>query len=271
MEDYYFELEVFPTAQKEVFADLLTQLTQNAIEETENSVIARSEEDLSDVEFGIQEFSKAIDIECTTSLTQKKNEDWIKKYQDSVKSIEVGQFFVRPSWDQPKENKIDIIIDPALSFGSGHHETTNACLESISKYVTRDCEVIDVGCGSGILGIAASKLGATVDICDTDEVCIKDSEVNFALNNTKYNKAWVGSALKANKTYDVVIANIVADVLVFIASDLKKCLKPNGTLILSGILDKHLNKVLNKFTDLKNLETLQKNEWVTVVLENKES
>lgn len=270
MEDYYFELELFPAEQKELFADLLVQLTQNAIEETETSLIARSQEDLNDIQYGIEEFSKAIDIACPCTLTKKKNEDWIKKYQESVKSIEVGQFFVRPSWDAPKENKIDIIIDPALSFGSGHHETTNACLESISQYIKAEDEVIDVGCGSGILGIAASKLGAKVDICDTDEVCIKDSEVNFALNNTKYNKAWIGSALKANKQYDVVIANIVADVLVFIASDLKKCLKPQGTLILSGILDKHLTKVLNKFTDLKNLNTLQKNEWVTVVLQNKE-
>lgn len=271
MQDYYYELQLFPKENKDVFLELLTQLTQNAIEETENSIIARSEEDLSDVEFGIIEFSKAVNILCETKLEKKKNEDWITKYQESVKSIEVGKFFVRPSWEDAKNDKIDIIIDPALSFGSGHHETTNACLESISKYIKHNDEVIDVGTGSGILAIAASKIGARVDICDTDDVCIKDSGINFSLNNTKYNNAWVGSALKANRQYDVVIANIVADVLVMIANDLKKCLKPNGILIISGILDKHLNRVTKKFDQLENLETIQKNEWCTIVLQNKES
>jgi ribosomal protein L11 methyltransferase len=257
---------VVPNNNLELFSDLLTALTHNAIEETNNAIIARSEEELSDVEFGVLEFAKAANIECKTSIKKKKNEDWILKYQESVKSIEVGKFFVRPSWDKPKDNTIDIIIDPALSFGSGHHETTNACLQAISEYVKKEDNVIDVGCGSGILGIAASKLGAKVDICDTDEVCIKDSEVNFSLNNTQYNSAWIGSALKANKTYDVVIANIVADVLIMIASDLKKCLEVSGMLIISGILNKHLNRVLKKFDDLETIETINKDEWTTVVL-----
>ena len=270
MQDYYYELEITPNEKKEVFLELLTKLTQNAIEETEKSIIARSEEDLCDVQTGINEFSKALNIPCKTKLEKKKNEDWIRKYQESVKSIEVGKFFVRPSWEEKSGTKIDIIIDPALSFGSGHHETTNACLESISKYVKENDDVIDVGTGSGILAISASKVGAIVDICDTDDVCIKDSEINFSLNNATYNNAWVGSALKANKQYDVVIANIVADVLVMIASDLKKCLKPNGILIISGILDKHLNRVTKKFNNLQNIETIHKNEWVTIVLQNQE-
>lgn len=266
MKDYYYELEVIPQKDLGIFVDLITALTQNAIEETSNSIIARSEEDLIDVEFGIQEFSKAIKIPCETKLQKKKNEDWIEKYQKSVKSIEVGEFFVRPSWDLNETNKIDIIIDPALSFGSGHHETTNSCLEAISTYVKQDDEVVDVGTGSGILAIAASKLNAKVDICDTDEVCIKDSKSNFILNDTNFNSAWVGSALKANKQYNVVIANIVADVLVMISSDLKKCLKKDGILIISGILDKHLNRVSKKFKDLETVELIQKNEWATIVL-----
>ncbi len=268
MEDYYYELEVTPSDNIEVFTDLVTTLTQNAIEECENSIIARSEEDLSDVEFGIQQFAQAIKIPCETKLTKKRNEDWIAAYQKSVKSIEVGKFFVRPSWEEAQADKIDLIIDPALSFGSGHHETTNSCLQAISKYVKKEDDVIDVGCGSGILAIAASKLEAIVDICDTDEVCINDSKMNFSLNQATCSDAWVGSALKASKTYDVVIANIVADVLVIISNDLKKCLKPQGILILSGILDKHLNRVLKKFDNLTTVEIIEKNEWRTVVVKN---
>jgi len=113
--------------------------------------------------------------------------------------------------------------------------------------------------------LAAKKLGANVDVCDTDEVCIKDTKSNFELNDETFDDSWIGSANNAKNKYDVVIANIVADVLVFISSDLKKCLNDDGILIVSGILDKHIDKVLRKFKDLKQLELIQKNEWVTVV------
>ncbi|MFA6789569.1 MAG: 50S ribosomal protein L11 methyltransferase, partial [Arcobacteraceae bacterium] len=128
--------------------------------------------------------------------------------------------------------------------------------------------VVDVGCGSGILAVAASKLGAVVDMCDTDETAVNDAKENFKLNQSVFNEVWVGSVSKTSKKYDVVVANIVADVLAMIASDLKRSMKENGILILSGILDKHLSKVENKYKELKQLEVIQKNEWVTLVYSN---
>ena len=266
MKEFYYELKIQADTSLDLFIDLVDTLLPNAIEEGDNFFIIRSEDELSTIEYGVKEFAKAMNLDCSTLCEKKKNEDWIKKYQESVKAIEVSKFYIRPSWVEKKEDLINIIIDPALSFGSGHHETTNACLEAISKYVKKDDEVLDVGCGSGILSIAAAKLEAKVDICDTDENCIKDSEVNFSLNKTKYNKAWVGSSTFSSKKYDVVIANIVADVLIMISKDLKNCLKSKGTLVLSGILDKHLTRVLKKFEDLEIEETIHKNEWCTVVL-----
>ena len=133
MEEYYYELTINTKSSQDLFLELLEQLTQGAVEIEENRLISRSEENLEDVEFGILEFAKALGIKCETTLVKKRNEDWIKKYQESVKAIEVGKFFVRPSWVEEKDGKIDIIINPALSFGSGHHETTNSCLEAISK------------------------------------------------------------------------------------------------------------------------------------------
>ncbi len=269
MSEYYYELIIQPQSKYDVFLDLLLAITNEAIEEDNGKMIARSEENLDNVKFGMEKLSQALNIPCEIVYEKKENIDWIKQYQDSVKSVQVGNFFIRPSWEEKKDDKIDIIINPALSFGSGHHETTSSCIEAIDKYVFKDNSVLDVGCGSGILSIASAKKEALVDICDTDEVCIKDSLENAKLNNVQFNTFWIGSVNKTDKKYDIVIANIVADVLVMISKDLKKHLKDDGILIISGILDKHISKVLKKFEDLEQLELIHKNEWITVVFKNK--
>ena len=272
MSKYYFELTLKPDNHYELFLDLVDSLTPDAIEEYDGAVIIRSENELDDLKFGIEEFANALATNCKITYEKKENIDWIKQYQESVKSVEIGNFFIRPSWEEKKEGKIDIIINPALSFGSGHHETTSSCVEAIDEYVNEKQTVLDVGTGSGILAIAASKKGCVVDICDTDEVCIVDTKSNFELNGVTFNDSWIGSTNKTIKQYDVVIANIVADVLVMIASDLKKCMNDNGLLIISGILDKHINRVLSKFKDLEEVKLIHKNEWVTVIFKkNKES
>ncbi len=272
MSKYYFELTLKPDNHYELFLDLVDSLTVDAIEEDDGAVIIRSEDELDDLKFGIEEFANALSTNCKITYEKKKNIDWIRQYQESVKSVEIGNFFIRPSWEEKKEGKIDIIINPALSFGSGHHETTSSCIEAIDEYVNDKQTVLDVGTGSGILAIAASKKGCVVDICDTDEVCVIDTKSNFELNGVTFNDSWIGSTNKASKKYDVVIANIVADVLVMIANDLKKCMNDNGLLIISGILDKHTNRVLSKFKDLEEVKLIHKNEWVTVIFKkNKES
>lgn len=265
LQDYYYELKVKPAQQYDLFLDLLTSLTNEAIEEDNGVLISRREEDLSDVEFGLQAFAQKLSIECETSITQQKNEDWINKYKNSIQPVEVGQFYVYPTWEEPKENKTNIIINPALSFGSGHHETTSSCLQAIGENVVAQQTLLDVGCGSGILSIAAQKLGAVVDICDTDEDAVASAKENFELNGAVFNEAWTGSVTHAKRTYDVVVANIVADVLVLIANDLKKSVKEDGILILSGILEQHEHKVQKKFSDLKEIDRIAKNEWVTLV------
>jgi ribosomal protein L11 methyltransferase len=132
-------------------------------------------------------------------------------------------------------------------------------------YVKETHTVIDVGCGSGILGLACKKLGATVSLCDTDPLSIKNTEENFVLNEAKYDALWEGSVDKANESYDIVIANIIPDVLRFIAKDLKKATKENGYLILSGILEKKENTVLESYNDLTLEKRIQIDEWVTLV------
>ncbi|MDZ7817985.1 MAG: 50S ribosomal protein L11 methyltransferase [Aliarcobacter sp.] len=181
MSKYYFELTLKPQKHYELFLDLVDSLTEEALEECDGTIIVRSEDELEDLKFGIEEFSKALNVECEINYEKKDNIDWIKQYQQSVKSVEIGNFFIRPSWEEKKEGKINIIIDPALSFGSGHHETTSSCIEAIDEFIKEKQTVLDVGTGSGILAIAAAKKGCIVDICDTDEVCIIDTK-NQILN-----------------------------------------------------------------------------------------
>ncbi len=267
MNEYYYELTLKPENSLEIFSSFLLEITQNAVEERDGSLIIRSSEPLDDILWATNQLSEKLGIKTVTNLEKKRNEDWISKYKNSIKPIEVGSFYIRPQWEKEKTNLTNIIINPALAFGSGHHETTYSCLQAIDKYVKRDMTLLDVGCGSGILSIAAEKKGAIVDICDTDEVATQSAIENFSLNKAKINNAWTGSANQTENLYDIVIANIIADVIIMIEKELKSRVKNGGILILSGIIDKYFDKVIKKFNDFEKIEIIKKDEWYTLVLQ----
>ena len=248
-------------------ADFILNIYDEGVELGKGKIIVRSESDLTFVKDALVSLSDTLgdNIQMDFCLEEKENVDWIKTYQDSIQPIEAGKFYIFPSWYEPKEDLINIKIDPALAFGSGHHATTFSCLEAVSTYVKADDSVIDVGCGSGILGLACRKLGANVSLCDTDPLSVESCKENFELNTESYDRLWEGSIDKAESTYNVVIANIIADVLRFIAKDLKSALKEDGYLILSGILDKKEALVKESFKDLALEKRTLKDEWVTLV------
>jgi len=272
MQESYNQLVVRVSSHYDLFSDFLTDTIPVGFEEIDEGFIIRSEDELETIEWGIEQFREAlqkalnisIDVECV--LTKEKSSDWVKEYQDAITPVEIEPFYIYPTWEEPKEDRINIVLDPALAFGTGHHPTTATCLQGIAKYVKDGDEVIDVGCGSGILSIAALKLGAIADACDTDPISVENSTINAYENSVAYRNIWEGSAAMSEKTYDVTIANIVADVLTYIASDLKKITKPDGVLILSGILDKYENKVLKFYQDCPLLERITQDEWVTLIL-----
>jgi ribosomal protein L11 methyltransferase len=266
MNEYYYQLIVTPASHSEIFSEILLEIMQNAIEEKDGSLIVRDSNPLDDVAWAMEQLAQKLDTKLTLTHTKEKNEDWISKYKTSIQPIEVGSFYIRPQWENPKDDHIDIIINPALAFGSGHHESTYSCLQAINDYVTKNDTLLDVGCGSGILAIAAAKLGAKVDICDTDEIAVESARDNFTLNNVDFTESWIGSAVHAKKQYDIVTANIIADVLMMIHKDLKNALKDGGILILSGIIDKYVDDVLDKFQDFETLQKIQNKEWYTLVL-----
>jgi ribosomal protein L11 methyltransferase len=268
MQNSYYELTI-SLEQKyvDLIADFIMNLHDEGIEFGKEKLIVRSETDLTFIKDALIELQSNLDeeIPMDISIEEKENIDWIKKYQESIQPIEAGKFYIFPSWHDPKEDLINIKIDPALAFGSGHHATTFSCLSAVSEYVKPGDHIIDVGCGSGILGLAAKKLGATVALCDTDPISVDSCKENFKLNDEQYDMLWEGSVDKAQSTYDVVIANIIADVLRFLAKDLKAATKEHGYLILSGILDKKEELVKASFSDLTLEKRTLKDEWVTLI------
>jgi ribosomal protein L11 methyltransferase len=270
MKSTYYELRITPSKFKDEIENFLMERFFNGIEEKDNTLILRSEDKFDSLIEELKNYIKALEelfdtkVDLKIELLEKSNEDWIKKYQESIKPVEIDEFYIHPSWYPPKKDKINIVIDPALAFGSGHHETTRSCVKALKKYVSNGKELLDVGCGSGILGIVANKLGAVVDACDTDPIAVKSAKENFKLNNAEYREIWEGSASNTDKKYDVVVANIIADVLIFIAPELKERVK--DILILSGIIDKYKDKVLQKYQDFDLIEEIKENEWVSLVL-----
>ena len=272
MQEIYHQLVVRVSAYHELFSDFLNDTLPVGFEETEDGFIIRSEDELETIIWGLEQFSEALQkalntpIEIDFTLTKEKNSDWVKEFQESITPVEIGPFYIYPTWEEPKSDKVNIVLDPALAFGTGHHPTTATCLQAIATYVKKGDELIDVGCGSGILSIAAMKLGAVADGCDTDTVSVENTKENAAQNGVEYRNIWEGSASKSENTYDVVIANIVADVLTYIAGDLKKITRSGGTLILSGILDKYKSKVLKFYEDCELLESIEQDEWITLIM-----
>jgi ribosomal protein L11 methyltransferase len=239
MQDKYYELTItLNDTFVDVIADYILNIYDEGVELGDGQIIVRSESDLTFVKDALVSLSGNLDnpIEMKYKLEEKENVDWIKTYQDSIQPIEAGRFYIFPSWYEPNSN-----------------------------YIEADNKVVDVGCGSGILGLACKKLGANVELCDTDPLSVESCKENFELNEERYDKLWEGSIDKAEGSYDVVIANIIADVLRFIAKDLKAACREDGLLILSGILDKKEELVKESFKDLKLEKRTLKDEWVTLV------
>lgn len=170
------------------------------------------------------------------------NQDWMQKWKDGFTPIEVGnRLIVSPSWSLPgkSEGKIVIQIDPGMAFGTGTHETTRLCLEAIDRYWSGG-SLLDVGTGTGILAIAAALLapGSRVVAIDVDPQAVEIARENIAINGlsgaVELFEAQPGRL--TGKAFDVVAANLTAEVIVDLMSDLASCVAPEGTMILSGIL-----------------------------------
>lgn len=244
---------------------------------------------LEQVYAALEEEKQYLDIGLgTITKEQTEDVDWMNNWKQFFQSFTIGNILIKPTWEQLKtedKDKILIEIDPGISFGTGKHETTRLCIIQMQKYMKllqdtvkeEGLRVLDVGCGSGILSIVALKLGAAhVTGIDIDENCITSSAENMQVNHLD-DSLWnfyCGNLLEDEKMrqqegrggYDLVTANILADVIIPMAPLLMKCLKKDGILITSGIIDFKQQEVQKALTEA-GFEALEANvdgEWVNL-------
>lgn len=216
-------------------------------------------------------------LETELAVTDEK--DWENNWKQYFHPLPIGErFLVVPSWEREDGNGRTVIeIDPASSFGTGRHETTALCLEAIETLEPEGKEILDMGCGSGILGIGAALLGAKhVDAVDIDEVATRIAGENAVKNKLPEGKmdVFCGNVLSdkklwdefAAKEYDVILANIVADIISDMLPLFDSCLKADGSLVCSGIISPRKDFVLEALDNngFEVEELKEKNDWVAI-------
>ncbi len=223
---------------------------------------------------------------CTFAESETEDKDWINNWKQYFKPFTVDHILIKPTWETvPEEykDKLLIQIDPGTAFGTGMHETTQLCIRQLEKYVTPDSEVLDVGTGSGILGITALKLGAKhVFGTDLDENAITAVGENLEANGIapEQFKVVQGNIID-DKTvqdevkyeyYDIAVANILADVIIMLQKEIPVHIKKNGIFITSGIIDMKEEAVKAAFEAndaFEIVEITHQGEWVSVTARKK--
>ena len=250
--DYIGE-EVFQNMERGVTVSFFTENSddgRNILNEVDNILNSLREEDLSSFYGSLKKEEVIVE-----------DEDWQNNWKQYFKPFNVGnKLIIRPSWETTeKHDKIELVIDPASSFGTGSHATTKMCLEHFQSLDLKDANVLDAGCGSGILACCTLLFGAkSIIACDIEENAMIATAENMSLNNIS-NEKWstvlgdlisqqtVREQIQTKAPFDLIVANIVADVLMPMLPYLKSWLKPDGRIIISGIIDTRADEVLQVY------------------------
>ena len=270
--------------KQQMFVDILPKIGEDDgiayinfyLEEDENK-----EEMLANVKAELEEMRAYANVgECSIEESETEDVDWVNNWKQYFHQFYVDDVLIIPSWEEVKEEdqgKMIIHIDPGTAFGTGMHETTQLCIRQIRKYVTPDSMILDVGCGSGILGMLALKFGAKYSVgTDLDPCAITATHENMEVNGiTKEQyEVMIGNIIDDKEIqdkvgyekYDMVLANILADVLVPLTPVIINQMKKGAIYITSGIIDDKEETVVNavKAAGLEVLEVTYQGEWVSV-------
>ena len=228
-----------------------------------------------------REMSEYVDVgDCVIEESQTEDVDWVNNWKKYFHQFHVDDILIIPSWEDVKpedEDKMVIHIDPGTAFGTGMHETTQLCIRQIRKYAKEGTKILDVGCGSGILGMLALKFGAAYSVgTDLDPCAIEATRENMEVNGIRDDQyeVMIGNIIDDKavqdkvgyECYDIVAANILADVLVQLTPVVVNQLKPGGIYITSGIIDDKEQTVVDavRAAGLEVLDVTYQGEWVCV-------
>lgn len=224
----------------------------------------------------LKERLNAADIDYTIDLSNVREDDWLNNWRKYFKPMPVGErLLINPSWytDTDPEGRAVLNIDPGLAFGTGKHETTRLCMEALERYVNKGSKVLDVGCGSGILGIAAVLLGADSAFgVDIDETAVRTANDNARINGVGDSFTAIAGDLvdKVTEKYDIVVANIVADAIIALSASVPRFMTDDAVYIVSGIIDARADDVKNAVKD--SFDIVEENTlggWYCFVLRQK--
>ena len=237
---------------------------------------------LKQVKLGLEDLRSTVEV-GSGMITSSETEDldWIYTWKKYFTSFSIDNIFIKPTWEELKEedkDKILIEIDPGISFGTGKHETTQLCIRQLAKYINgTKPKVLDVGCGSGILSIVALKLGAREVVgTDLDADCMISTKENMEVNHLDANLGtfYVGNLIDdvelqntvGTEEYEIVVANILADVIIPMAPVIPARLKKDGYFITSGIINFKENEVKEAIekAGLEVVEINHQGEWVNI-------
>ena len=242
---------------------------------------------LKQVEEGLEELRRYVDIgEGTLTASETEDKDWINNWKQYFKPFTVDHILIKPTWEEiPEEHKDKLLIqiDPGTAFGTGKHETTQLCIRQLEKYVKPGVRVLDLGTGSGILGITALKLGADfVFGTDLDENAITAVHENLASNDIPEEKFHViqGNIIDEKpvqdavgyECYDIAVANILADIIIMIQKEVPVHMKKGGIFITSGIInmkEQAVKDALEANDAFEILEVTRQGEWVSITARKK--
>ena len=261
-----------------VYGDLIDESVLNA-DKTIAAVSAyvTADKPVSDHVAYIKDRLGSLGIDYKLDLISLCEQDWADSWKQYYKPIKIGEHLVVvPMWEKYEKSEGEIIVkmDPGMAFGTGTHETTRLCATLLEKYIDSSSLMLDVGTGSGILAICASKLGAKKCFAyDIDPVAVKVARENVKDNDVSNIECGVSDLLKGveKQTYDVITANIVADIIIRMLPDIKELMHDKTVLVISGIIDERCEDVYKSINDnqFKIVEEIHENGWCAISLMKK--